>query len=144
MSLSRNVAIFLLIDLLCMTLVVFAGTAGSRQLLDDSDLNNAIDDAQKELNGLIESVWGGKCLTDDQCASFVAYCDKTQGASAALGLGLDGECRPSIWVWIILGAIVLLFLGSCICCICCGICSCILDCLCCCCRDKGYSPANTS
>merc|ERR1712106_165177 len=36
---------------------VFAGTAGSRQLLDDSDLNNAIDDAQKELNGLIESVW---------------------------------------------------------------------------------------
>ena len=49
-------------------------------------MNDVIEDAQKELNGLIDSIWGGKCLTDDQCLAVVGYCDKTQGASASLGL----------------------------------------------------------
>ena len=139
MSLSRSLALFLLIDLLCMTLVVYAGTAGNR----DSDLKHAIDDAQQKLNGLIDSIWGGKCINDDQCAAFVGYCDKTKGFSGSLGL--DGQCRPSILVWIILSASVLLFFGCCIFLkICCGICSCILDCLGRCFRDKGYYPRSSS
>ena len=119
--------------------------AGSRHLLDtQDDINNAINDAEKELQGFVDKFYGGVCVKDDMCLEPVAFCDKAAGATAALGtLAVDGQCRPVFWVWIILAVLVLLLVGACVCCICCGICSCLYKCLCCCCRDKGYTPANT-
>merc|ERR1712241_936132 len=77
---------------------------------------------------------------DDQCMDYVAYCDKKSTGLTAL----DGQCRPNIWVWLVVAGILLILVGSCICCLLCGLCKCILDCLCCCCRgDQGYTPANT-
>ena len=72
-------------------------SAGNRQLLDNDDINDALANAQDEFNGLIDSFWGGKCIKDDQCISYVAYCDKTQGLSGSLGKILDGvfvQYRP--------------------------------------------------
>ena len=65
-------------------------TAGSRHLLEDSDFNKAVDDAQKEFNSFIDGVWGGKCVSDDQCVNFIGYCDKTQGVSSG-ALGALGD-----------------------------------------------------
>ena len=54
----------------------------------------------------------------------------------------DGQCRPTIWVWIVLAVLGLLFIGTCLCCCICGCCAMILDCLCCCCRYWGLLGAD--
>eukprot|EP00090_Calanus_glacialis_P022908 TRINITY_DN3525_c1_g1_i1.p2 TRINITY_DN3525_c1_g1~~TRINITY_DN3525_c1_g1_i1.p2 ORF type:complete len:131 (+),score=31.71 TRINITY_DN3525_c1_g1_i1:45-437(+) len=123
---------FLSLSLLVATIAIVsvsASTAGSRRLLEDDA--STYEDAKEGFTSFVDSFWGGSCSSQEQCADYIATC------------GQQGECRPSWWVWMILVCIVLSFVASCICCICCGICSCILDLLCCCCRDKGYSPANT-
>merc|ERR1712130_1089010 len=125
---------------------VSASSVGSRQLLStEDDINKAVNDAEQEVSDFIEKFWGGICISDDQCLEVVAFCDNTAGKSASImgDLALDGQCRPVIWIWIALAAVILLLLGSCICCICCGLCSCLYKILCCCCNDKGYTPANT-
>jgi len=112
----------------------------------EDDINKNIDEAGKEINGFFKSIWGGTCVTNDQCLAppVIAYCDKKEGVVGSITGGFgDGECRPSIYLWLIIAAIAFLMLVSCICCLCCTCCSCILDCLCCCCRNKGYSPAGT-
>ena len=118
----------------------------SRELLDtQDDINNAFDDAKEEIDDFFASFWGKKCLTDTNCMSAVAYCDREVGITAGIaGIAVDGECRPTIWVWLVLAVIALLLVGSCVCCIICGLCKCLYNCLCCCCRDKGYTPANTA
>ena len=75
----------------------------------------------------MDKFYGGICIKDDNCLSPIAYCDKNAGATAGVlgNLAVDGQCRPNIWVWIVLAGIVLLFLGACICCICCGLCKCL-------------------
>eukprot|EP00092_Neocalanus_flemingeri_P069449 GFUD01085110.1.p1 GENE.GFUD01085110.1~~GFUD01085110.1.p1 ORF type:complete len:123 (+),score=28.46 GFUD01085110.1:41-409(+) len=97
-----------------------ASSAGNRRLLEDDDINTALDDAKEGFTSFIDSFWGGSCSSQEQCVDYIATCAS------------NGECRPSWWVWMIMVFIVLSLLASCICCICCGICSCIIDCCCCC------------
>lgn len=120
--------------------LISCGFLASRELLDaQDDINKAFSDAQEDINGFFASFWGKKCVVNDNCLQHMAYCDKDAGIT-----GLDGECRPNIWVWLVLAVIALLLVGSCVCCIICGLCKCLYNCLCCCCRDKGYTPANTA
>ena len=65
------------VHLLCLILGIFTLViaAGSRHLLED----NVLEDAQEGLNNFIDSFWGGKCVQDSGCASFIAYCDKNAG-----------------------------------------------------------------
>ena len=108
--------------------------AASRHKRDtEDDINKAYDDAERELRGIMDKFYGGVCVTDAQCLDTIAFCDHKAGvtgeAASALGLGniggVDGQCRPNIWIWIVMAGIVLLFMGACICCICCGLCSCL-------------------
>ena len=102
--------------------------SASRETRDAADdINETFDNAEKELQGFVKQFWGGKCVTDDQCMKYVSYCDKNAGVSQQFlgSLAVDGECRPNIWIWLVLAGIVLLFLGACICCICCGLCKCL-------------------
>lgn len=139
MGCSKVLMAFLVIDLFCITMVAYSASAGGRHLLEDKEVQDAIDQVEKDFNNLVDSIWGGKCVTDDQCAAYVSFCDKDAGIT-----GIDGECRPTWWIWVVVGVLLLLLLSACICCIClCSCCSCLLDCLCCCCRNKGYSPAGT-
>ena len=65
----------------------------------------------------MKKFYGAECVMDIQCLKYVAYCDKKAGLSAALGLGplsVDGQCRPVVWVWLVLAFIILLFLVICI------------------------------
>jgi len=142
MATSRTktlVTVFLMLDLLCM--VVFSASVGSRSLLSD-ERPDFIQDAEDQINGFADSVWGGKCVTNDQC-SFLSFCNKEQSI-----VGVAGECQIVWWAYIVVGLVVLLLLSCCISCLCCPCCflyhccSKILDCLCCCCRSKGYSPAS--
>ena len=110
---------FLIFGVMCLSLQVSANT--------EDDINAIYDDAEKEVQDMFEKFWGGICISDDQCLEAVAFCDKSAGKSASVlgNLAVDGQCRPNIWIWIALAAVVLLLLGSCICCICCGLCSCL-------------------
>merc|ERR1712243_5241 len=111
--------LFLLLGALFLANQASASTAGSRQLLSDD-----LEKVQEEVAGMIEKFWGSICISDDQCLEVVSFCDKTAGKSASImgNLALDGQCRPVIWVWVVLAAIILLFLGSCIACVCCCCC----------------------
>lgn len=123
------------------TLGVNSATAGGRRLLED-DISANLEQAGEDLNSFMDSIWGGKCFTDDQCAATVAYCAKDEGDWKITAI--VGACRPTWWIWVVVGVLILLLLSACLCCIClCSCCSCILDILCCCCRNKGYSPAGT-
>ena len=111
----------------------------SRELFNtEDDINEAFADAKDEIDGFFASFWGKICVVDENCMKYVAYCDRKTGLT-----GVDGQCRPNIWVWLVLAGIAILLIGSCVCCLLCGLCKCIYDCLCCCCRDQGYAPANT-
>ena len=102
--------------------------SASRETRDaDYDINETLNQAEEELQGYVKKFWGGKCVTDDQCMQYISYCDKEAGVSKQFlgSLAVDGECRPNIWIWLVLAAIVLLFFGACICCICCGLCKCL-------------------
>jgi len=116
--------------LLSLAVVVSARTA-SRELLDaQDDINRAFGDAKDEIDGFFASFWGQRCVTDDGCMKYVAYCDKDAGITAGItGIGVDGECRPNIWVWLVLAGIALLLVGSCVCCLLCGLCKCLYRCL---------------
>ena len=83
------------------------------------------EDTEKEVQNLFEQFWGGICISDDQCLQAVAFCDESASNSASIlgPLAVDGQCRPKIWIWITLAAVILLLLGSCIWCIYCGLCS---------------------
>jgi len=118
-----------------LAIAVHAGSRFRRNT--EEDINKNIDEAGKEINGFFKSIWGGTCITNDQClaAPYVAYCDKEAGVVGSI-IGDLPVCRPSIWMWIIIAAIAFLLLLSCVCCLCCTCCSCILDCLCCCCRSS--------
>ena len=48
----------------------FPAVAGTRKLLEDNDVTGAVNDARD----IIESFWGGSCITEDQCAEYVATC----------------------------------------------------------------------
>ena len=150
-----NKAALILMQVLCLTVFVSAGTglcdlnyytkifsnihkgnitityefSASRNRRDtEEDIKDAFADADKEIQGFVQKFYGANCIMDSQCLEYVAYCDKKAGLSAAAGLGslaVDGQCRPVIWVWIVLAVIVLLFLGTCICCCLCGLCSCL-------------------
>ncbi|XP_023342104.1 uncharacterized protein LOC111711878 [Eurytemora carolleeae] len=99
---------------------------------------------EKEVSGVIDSLWGGICVTDSSCLEYVSYCHRETSIS------VTGQCRLIWYSWLVLGLAALLILSAlvaCICCPCCFLyacCSGILDCLCGCCRTKGYSPANRS
>jgi len=140
-GLSRGVLLFILLDLVFVSMVAYSATAGSRNLLQDNsnDFSDGLDKVEADLNSFMDSIWGGKCVTNDQCAAYVSFCNKEAGITF-----VDGECRPTWWIWVVVGVLLLLLLSACVCCIClCSCCSCLLDCLCCCCRNKGYTPANT-
>ena len=87
------------------------------------------DDIEREIAGSGNSFYGGNCVMDSNCLSSLSYCDLTKGFTP-----LNGECRPMIWVWVVITGVSLLLLGGCFCCIICGLCKCLIDCLCCC-RD---------
>jgi hypothetical protein len=136
-----------LVFLSSLALAAHAGSRYRREVTED-DINDELEKAGGEIDGFFKKIWGGTCITNDQCllVPYVAYCDRSEGAASALTGGLlqgDGQCRPSIYLWIVLGLLIILFLGACICCCLCSCCSWLLDCLCCCCRNKGYSPAGT-
>ena len=106
----------------------FSCLAATRHKRDtEDDIQNAVNDAERELKGIMDKFYGGVCVQDDNCLTPIAYCDKNAGATAGVlgNLAIDGQCRPNIWVWLVLAGIVLLFLGACICCICCGLCKCL-------------------
>ena len=114
-------------------------TLANRELLGaQDDINKAFGDAKDEIDGFFATVVGKACVLDDNCMKHVSYCEKSEGFT-----GVDGQCRPNIWVWLVLAGVLLLLVGSCVCCLLCGLCKCLYNCLCCCCRDKGYTPANT-
>jgi len=139
MGLSKTLLTILVLEIF--TIVAYSASAGGRHLLAEDDISANLQQAGDDLNNFMDSIWGGKCFTDDQCAATVAYCAKDDGFS--LG-AVVGQCRPTWWIWVVVGVLILLFLSACACCVClCSCCSCILDVLCCCCRNKGYSPAGT-
>merc|ERR1712203_84017 len=120
--------------------VLMGGKTASRELFNtEDDVNQAFKDAKDEIDDFFAKFWGKVCVSDGNCLDYLAYCYKNESKV----LGVDGQCRPSIWVWLVLAAIAILLVGSCVCCLLCGLCKCIYDCLCCCCRDQGYAPANT-
>jgi len=136
-----------LVFLSTLALAVHGGSRYRRDLTEE-EVNNGLENAGEEINGFFKKIWGGVCISNDQClaAPYIAYCNREDGQAAKFTGGLikaDGECRPSIYLWIILAVILLLLVGACVCCCVCSICSCLLDFLCCCCRNKGYSPAGT-
>ena len=131
--------------ILIQVLIIFMSTGTANRIVRDieDDINDALADADKEIQGFVLRFYGASCVKQSQCLEYVAYCDKKAGLSAALGLGvlsIDGQCRPVIWVWIVLAVIILLLLGTCICFCLSGLCSCLYKCLFCCWRD---TPANT-
>jgi len=89
--------------------------AGARELLNtDEDISEAVNSIETEFRRF----WGAACLVDSACLQPVAFCSKTEGSlSGALGLSLDGECRPMWWMWLALAGLALLLIGGCICCI---------------------------
>jgi len=127
--------------LIVAALVLVDASTISRQVRQTDD-EQIIRDAEKEIMNTIDSIWGGSCVTDDQCLQFISHCKRSSTIQPI------GECALNWWSWLILGLIVLLIVGSCAgCCLlqCCCLYKCcqfIFDCLCCCCRNKGYSPAN--
>merc|ERR1719245_1505047 len=64
--------------------------------------------------------WGENCILDDQCMKPWSFCDKSFGLT-----DLDGQCRPYVWVWLLLAGVIVVLLGSGIACLLCGICKCI-------------------
>merc|ERR1719154_493718 len=94
--------------------------AGGNRKMSFEDFENAIEGAQEKLNSLVASIWGGRCLIDNQCARVVGHCDRTKGYSGSLGL--DGVCRPTNLVWACLSFILFAILLTCICSLCRCIC----------------------
>merc|ERR1712131_500018 len=92
----------LIFGVMCLSLQVSANT--------EDDINAIYDDAEKEVQDMFEKFWGGICISDDQCLEAVAFCDKSAGKSASVSgnLAVDGQCRPNIWIWIALAAVVLM------------------------------------
>jgi hypothetical protein len=126
---------------LCIGLALVAGSS-IREKRQTQEEEQFIKDAEKEITNFIDQIYGGTCITDNQCMQFISSCHKDSVIQPM------GDCRLNWYSWLILGLIVLLVVGSCAgCCLlqCCCLykcCQAIFDCLCCCCRNKGYSPAN--
>merc|ERR1711983_270298 len=106
---GMNKAALILIQVLCLTVFVSAGTASRNRRDAEDDIKDAFADADKEIQGFVQKFYGATCVMDSQCLEYVAYCDKKAGLGS---LAVDGQCRPVIWVWIVLAVIVLLFLGT--------------------------------
>merc|ERR1711892_571829 len=103
-------------------------SASYRKLLDDDDvktINQLFEDSKEDLTNFIDSIFGEECLSDSGCAPLIAFCDRNEGFSGSLGI--DGECRPSIWIWIIIISIVIFLIIACMWCIVCGICSSMMN-----------------
>jgi len=110
--------LFLLLGVLCMSKQASASSVGSRHLMNtEDDINDIYDDAEDQIQGIMDKFWGGVCISDDQCYQVVAFCDKSAGLSV-----IDGECRPVTWFWAIPVTIILLLVACCICCIKCCCC----------------------
>ena len=125
-----NKSILIILNVLCFTAMVVNSGSANRHLLDiNDDINEAANNAQKEIQGFFKRWWGGVCIQDSACLDVVAYCDKNASVDTPLGsvnLGeFAGECRPKWWIWAIVAAIVLFLVGGIVCCICCGICKCL-------------------
>lgn len=125
---------------LCMALV--GSSSLNRVKRQTSEEEQMIKDVENQITNFIDQIYGGNCISDDQCTEFVSYCHRDSLIQPR------GNCRLNWWSWVILALIVILILGGCAgCCLlqCCCLykcCQAIFDCLCCCCRNKGYSPAN--
>ena len=70
--------------------------------------------------GSDNSFWGKNCVLDEQCMKHWSHCDQTVGLTP-----LDGQCRPHVWVWLLLAGAIVVLLGSGIACLLCGLCKCI-------------------
>ena len=65
----------LFVVLACLTLVSFASPP-DRELLEDNDVSSAIKSAREGLSSFTDTLWGGTCSTDAQCADYLATCVK--------------------------------------------------------------------
>jgi len=126
----------------------FAVQGGSRYRRDaGDDIAAGANQALEDTESFFKTIYGARCVQDDQCfaAPYISYCNKEAGAAASItgisGLGLDGVCQLTWYVWAVLAAISLLCLGACICCCLCSCCACLWDFLCCCCRGS-VEPAD--
>lgn len=130
----------------CFNLINSLTTGTKRHLLeDDSDddtVNESLEEAREKIVDMIDSIFGGECLTDNHCSPVLAFCDRSEGFTGSFGI--DGECRPSIWIWVLSLILLLILFSACLCCICCGIFSCIIDSCRSFCRRKMYTPAPRS
>merc|ERR1719369_635628 len=82
---------------------------------DAEVIKSAIDEIDEEIHIGLVRFWGQKCVLSVQCLHFylgthlvqVSVCDR--GTSLT---GVDGSCKPSPMVWVLL-AVLLLIVSSC-------------------------------
>merc|ERR1719315_583789 len=82
---------------------------------DAEVIKSAIDEIDEEIHIGLVRFWGQKCVLSVQCLHFylgthlvqVSVCDRGTGLT-----GLDGSCKPSTMVWVLL-AVLLLMVSSC-------------------------------
>jgi len=128
--------------LLLICFFVYVESTSISRVRRDTSPDEVATEIENEILSVVDSMQGGTCLSDKNCLQFVSYCEKEN-------IILPGTCQLNWWVWILLGVVVFLMIVCCCACICCQCCLCyaccsaILDVLCCCCRNKGYSPANS-
>merc|ERR1719228_240761 len=76
-------------------------------------LQAALDQADQEVDSFFRRVWGAPCITDNSCATLLAHCDRGEGALAAATAGIlevDGQCRPAVFLWLLLCAVMVILL----------------------------------
>ena len=101
--------------ILTVAVLISDGKTASRELLSvEDDLNRASEAAKDGIEDFFTSIWGKICLMDDNCIKVVAYCERVEG-----GLGIIGQCRPNVGVWLVLAVIAIILL---ICCCVCRLC----------------------